>query len=62
MAKTVTVCITDGAKHEFKLDDAAIEIFKSKVWIQGICVTVSEGKKELISPFRITTIYIIENK
>lgn len=58
MNNIVTVLITDGTKYEFKFNDEQLEVFKTKVWTQGICVTVSEGKKELISPFRITTIYI----
>lgn len=58
---TIVVTLVDGTHHNFSnMKDADVKHFKSIVWVQGILVKKDNLTQELVSPYRISEVLIVQ--
>jgi hypothetical protein len=58
---TIMVTLVDGSHHNFpNMKEADVNHFKQVVWMQGVIIKKDNITRELVSPYRVSEVLIIQ--
>lgn len=58
---TIVVTLVDGSHYDFpNMKEADVTHFKAIVWVQGVIIKKNDMTRELISPYRISEVLIVQ--